>query len=156
MHCNFVFQKLKRCGLCILIYHVTSPITPKGLIKSIKTKFAQIIFTSIFWKPFLNFHPFFLLYNSLKLVLSYQTVSLLIFQENFREETPWFFLHYSYYNHLLKWWLNLQCYLFPPKLKPMKPKMITGSHMILIHAWFEISWTPSMWKLNPSLKRFPT
>ena len=73
MSCNFLFQKVKRCGLCILIYHVTSPLTPRGLIKYIKTKFAQIIFTSIFWKPFLDFHPFLLVYNSLKLVLSYQT-----------------------------------------------------------------------------------
>ena len=32
-----------------------------------KNQFVQIIFTSIFWKPFLNFHPFLLLYNSLKL-----------------------------------------------------------------------------------------
>ena len=58
MYCHFVFQKFKRCGLCIFIYLVTSPLTPKGCIKSIKTKFAKIIFTSIFWKHFLNFHPF--------------------------------------------------------------------------------------------------
>ena len=46
-----------------------------------KTKFWQIIFTSLFWKPFLNFHPFLLLYNSLKLVPSYQTLSFLRFKE---------------------------------------------------------------------------
>ena len=93
MCCNFVFPNVKICGLWILIYLVKSPLTPKGLVKSIKTKFAQIIFTSIFWKPFLNFHPFLLLYNSLKLVLSYQTLSFLIFQENFGEEPPCLLLH---------------------------------------------------------------
>ena len=40
---------------------------------------------------------------------------------------------------LLKWWLNLQCCLFPPQLKPMRPKIIPGSHMILIHGWCEMS-----------------
>ena len=36
MYCNFLFPKVKRCGWCILIYLETSPLTPKGLIKSIK------------------------------------------------------------------------------------------------------------------------
>ena len=134
-----MFPKVKRCGFFILIYHVTLPLTPKWLIKSIKNKFVQIIFTSIFWKPFQNFHPFLLMYNSLKLVLSYQNLSFLRFQENIREEPPCLLLHYSDYNHLLKWWLSLQCCLLPRQLKPMRPKMIPGSHMILIHAWCEIS-----------------
>ena len=30
-------------------------------------------------------------------------------------------------------------FLVPPQLKPMKQKMIPRSHMILIHAWCEIS-----------------
>ena len=99
----------------------------------------QIIFTSIFWKPFLNFYPFLLLYNYLKLVLSYQNLSFLRFQENFKDKPPFLLLHYSDYNHLLKWWINLQCYLLPPNLKPMRQKVIPGSHMILIHGWCEIS-----------------
>ena len=74
MYYNCVFPKVKICGyLNKLIHPMESPLTPKGLIKSIKTKFSQIIFTSIFWKPFLNFQPFLLLYNSLKLVLYCQT-----------------------------------------------------------------------------------
>ena len=158
--CNFSFPKVNRCGFFILIYPIISPLTPKGLIKSIKTKFVKIIFTSIFWKPFMNFHPFLLLYNYLKLVLSYQTFILLIFQENIREEPPCLLLHYSYYNHLLKWWLNLQCCLFPAQLKPMRPKMISGSHMILMHAWCEMSMMKcherqACEKLNLSLKRYP-
>ena len=95
---------------------------------------------------FLNFHPFLLLYNSLKLALSYQTLSFLIFQENFREEPPCLLLHYSDYNHIFKWWLNLQCSLLPPKLKPMRPKMLWGSHMILIHGWCEMTMMRCCWR----------
>ena len=73
------------------------------------------------------------------MVPSYQTLSLLIFQENFREEPPFLLLHYSDYNHILKWWINLRCCLLPPQLKPMRLKMILGSHIILIHEWCEMS-----------------
>ena len=53
-------------------------------------------------ETFINFHPFLLLYNFLKLVLRYQNLSFLIFQENFRKESPCLLLQYSYYSHLLK------------------------------------------------------
>ena len=56
---NYVFPKVKNVDIWILIYLVTSPIKPKGLIKSIKTKFSQIIFISfIFGNLFWIFNPF--------------------------------------------------------------------------------------------------
>ena len=102
--------------LSILIYLVTSPPTPKGLIKSIKTKFSKIIFTSIFWKPLLNYHPFCFCI----IFWSWYWVAKLefpIFQESFKEEAPLFLLVYSDYDQHLKWWLNIPYCLFPPKLK---------------------------------------
>ena len=52
MYYYFVFPKVKCCVFCILISPVTSPLNTKRSINSIKTKFSQMIFTSIFWKPF--------------------------------------------------------------------------------------------------------
>ena len=39
-------------------YHVTSPWTPKGLIKSIKNNCTNTLYLLRIWKPFLNFQRF--------------------------------------------------------------------------------------------------
>ena len=139
MYCNFVFPKSKE----ICIVHIDTSCNITNNTKRINQIHKNQICTNNLYlhilETFMNFHPLLLRYNYLKLVLSYQNLSLLIFQENFREEPPCLLLHYYEYNHLLKWWLNLQCCLLPPKLKPLRPKIIPGSHMILIHAWCEIS-----------------
>ena len=88
---QFCFPKIKEMWIVHMDIYCNITINTKRINQILKTNFVQIIFTSIFWKPFLNFHPFLLLYNSLKLVLSYRNLILLIFQENLRYNHHAFF-----------------------------------------------------------------
>ena len=113
--------------------------------------------TSIFWKTL----PLFASVYFFEVGTELPNFEILKIPRNFIEEPPCLLLHYFDYNNLLKWWLKSPMLIVAPIIDTNEtkndPRVPYDPDTCMVwNVSDEMPWKPSMWKLNPSLKRSPT